>query len=52
MPTQTIEQYKASIHTSLVAAVEGMGAYELDESGNPLLRKQDTLTIINSIFKE
>lgn len=53
--TETLNQDRTSIHTSLVAAVEGKRKdirnypTELDVYNQAL---DDTLTIINSIFKE
>lgn len=51
-----ITQDRAALHTSLVAAVEGMETEERDEYGvkykSAKELKQDFLTIINSIFKE
>ena len=57
--SRALTQDRASIHTSLVAAVEGlelkkkvMHDHEYIVDKSPKEIKRDTLTIINSIFKE
>ena len=47
---QVITQDRQAIREVLKSKVEEIGAYELDERGNPLLRKQDILALINELL--